>query len=290
MSASDLGAADFAPLLELAESRFSRWHQRELRPERNQRLRELNRQCATVGTAGKNIHLLRLERELLEKACLRRIAFYFEVAQERQRQEMLSGHFLAKLRQRIETSVGTSLTALRGRIQRAAHAVGLADSAVPHEGRYTQLRSELLDVVDAELRVIAAERNLAGRASAPVKELIAAQSDDPVPTTDAPAPVETPPSTAEEQDATDSAAETASDPDPIKAQRTALFATFKKKADSQGIRITDPKVAKAIKPGKWTDRTMIGWWKRNDPRCKPPHDKLIRAFLNKDPSEILPSK
>ncbi len=76
--------------------------------------------------------------------------------------------------------------------------------------------------------------------------------------------------------------------DTVAMERTALLTAFKAKGRSQGIRITDEMVAKAAKPGKWNDRTMVTWWKANKPRCKPPHDKKIRAVLDRDPSSMWP--
>jgi hypothetical protein len=73
--------------------------------------------------------------------------------------------------------------------------------------------------------------------------------------------------------------------DPVAADRTALLTAFKAKARGQSIKVTDEMVAKAAK-ATWNERTMVGWWKRNHKECKPPHDRLIRAVLAKDPSSI----
>jgi hypothetical protein len=77
--------------------------------------------------------------------------------------------------------------------------------------------------------------------------------------------------------------------DAIKNERNAALKTLKDRARAKGIRVTDAMVAKAAK-NTWNDRTMVTWWKRNDPQCKPSHDKLIRAVLGKDPASIWPSK
>jgi hypothetical protein len=74
--------------------------------------------------------------------------------------------------------------------------------------------------------------------------------------------------------------------DQVALERSALLRAFKEKGLRQRIRITDVLVAKAANPGKWNDRTMVTWWKRDDSRCKPPHDKKIRAVLDRDPSTI----
>jgi hypothetical protein len=72
----------------------------------------------------------------------------------------------------------------------------------------------------------------------------------------------------------------------VTADRQSLLAAFKTTARGQGIRVTDDMVAKAANPGRWNDRTMVTWWKRNDDRCKTPHDKKIRALLVKEPGSI----
>ena len=74
--------------------------------------------------------------------------------------------------------------------------------------------------------------------------------------------------------------------DPVAADRAALLTAYKAKGRGKGVRITDEMVAKAANPGKWNDRTMVTWWKRNDQRCKPPNDRKIRAVLAKDPSDV----
>jgi hypothetical protein len=78
--------------------------------------------------------------------------------------------------------------------------------------------------------------------------------------------------------------------DPVAAERIALLENFKATAREQGIKVTDLMVAKAAKPGKWNTRTMVTWWKRNDRKCEPPHDKLIRAVLTKNPATLWPKK
>ncbi len=74
--------------------------------------------------------------------------------------------------------------------------------------------------------------------------------------------------------------------DPVAEERKALLFNFKTRARSQGTKVTDKMVAEAANPGKWNDRTMVTWWKRNDPRCQPPHDRKIRAVLAKDPKSL----
>jgi hypothetical protein len=79
------------------------------------------------------------------------------------------------------------------------------------------------------------------------------------------------------------------DGDPIAEERSGILDAFKARARSQGIIVTDEMVAKAAKK-TWNDRTMVTWWKRNDPNCKLPHDRLIRAVLARDPALIWPPK
>jgi hypothetical protein len=75
----------------------------------------------------------------------------------------------------------------------------------------------------------------------------------------------------------------------IAEDRKSLLTAYKADGRQKGIRITDEMLAKAAKPGHWNDRTMVTWWKRDDPRCKPPHDRKIRAVLTRDPSSVWPN-
>jgi hypothetical protein len=76
----------------------------------------------------------------------------------------------------------------------------------------------------------------------------------------------------------------------IAKERQSLLLAYKTKGREKGIRITDEMVAKAANPGKWNDRTMVTWWKRDDKRCSHPQDKKIRAVLARDPTSVWPSK
>jgi len=73
--------------------------------------------------------------------------------------------------------------------------------------------------------------------------------------------------------------------DAVAAERVRLLQNYKASGKKKGITITDKMVALAANPN-WNDRTMVAWWKRNDPKCGPPHDRMIRAVLKKDPSSI----
>jgi len=77
----------------------------------------------------------------------------------------------------------------------------------------------------------------------------------------------------------------------VAKERQAILVAYKTKGREKGIKITDEMIAKAANPGRWNDRTMVTWWKRDDKKCQPPHDKKIRALLAPDPSSITcPSK
>jgi hypothetical protein len=77
--------------------------------------------------------------------------------------------------------------------------------------------------------------------------------------------------------------------DPVAQERRAALLEFKAKGKRLGIKITDPMVVQAANP-KWNDRSMVQWWKRNYEKgrkgCKPPHDRMIRAVLSRDPATI----
>jgi hypothetical protein len=73
--------------------------------------------------------------------------------------------------------------------------------------------------------------------------------------------------------------------DPVADERVSLLRNYKSRGRKQAISITDKMMAKATNPN-WNDRTMITRWKRNDPRCSPRHDRMIRAVLEKDSSSI----
>src|SRR5690349_18675529 len=92
MSESHPNDEHYAALLELAESEFRRWQQKELRTERNRRTKKLEREQRNATVAGRAIFLLRLEREILEKECRQRIAFYLRVAHRKPNFEMLCNH------------------------------------------------------------------------------------------------------------------------------------------------------------------------------------------------------
>jgi hypothetical protein len=72
---------------------------------------------------------------------------------------------------------------------------------------------------------------------------------------------------------------------PATTERDELLRSYKARGSEQSIRITDKMVAHAANPN-WNDRSMIAWWKRNDPRCNHQHDRLIRGVLGKDPSSF----
>jgi hypothetical protein len=73
--------------------------------------------------------------------------------------------------------------------------------------------------------------------------------------------------------------------DPVASERNELLRSYKASGRKQSIVITDKMVAHAAN-SNWNDRTMITQWKRNDIRCKSPHDRMIRAVFRKDPSSL----
>jgi hypothetical protein len=163
MNAPDISKADFAALLERAESKFSAWRLKELIPERDRRIDELKNQKLSSG--GRAVHARRIYRELLEREVRQRIGFYAAVAHESGNLEMLSKARLEEHRDRIMTSVGYATDTLKGDIERDVRAAGdRPESALPVGQRYIQLRAEIRDVVNAELRVLEAEGKLARRA------------------------------------------------------------------------------------------------------------------------------
>jgi hypothetical protein len=162
MNEPDISKADFSALLELAESRFHAWHLKELTPELNRRTSDLKMQNLTSG--GRAAHAMRIYRELLERDVRERIGFYAALARDSGNPEMLSKRRLEEYRDRIMTTVRHALAGLKEHIERDARAAGFPESALPTEQRYIQLRAEILDVVNAELRVIEAEGKLVGRA------------------------------------------------------------------------------------------------------------------------------
>jgi len=104
VNAPDISNADFAALLELVKSRFYAWHLKELRPERDRRVGELNQQRLRTGKWA--VHLFQIYSELLECEVRERIALYAGVARESGSSEMLSKRRIEEFRQRIMTTVG----------------------------------------------------------------------------------------------------------------------------------------------------------------------------------------
>lgn len=73
--------------------------------------------------------------------------------------------------------------------------------------------------------------------------------------------------------------------DPVAEERKSALNRFKRRGMENGIKVTDEMVARAAKES-WNTRTMVTWWKRNDRKSQPAHDRLIRAVLSKDPKSI----
>ncbi len=159
MGAPDLSKAYFAALLELAEARFYASHRKELRPERDRRIGDLKNQSLTSGVRA--VFAMRIYRELWEREVLTRICFYATIARESANSEMLSKRCFAEYKQLVIASVVHSAAALKRNVERDVRAAGdMQESALPNVQRYVRLQAEILDVVNAELRVLEAEGKL----------------------------------------------------------------------------------------------------------------------------------
>lgn len=131
MNASDSGKADVAALLKLVESRHCAWYLKEVRPEQDRRIGELENQNLT--SAGRAIHAFRICRELLERDVRGWIGIYADVARESGSSEMLSKQHLEEFRERIMFSVRSACGALKGSIERYARAAGdVPELALPN--------------------------------------------------------------------------------------------------------------------------------------------------------------
>jgi hypothetical protein len=159
MSGPDPGSPDFSALLEVAEAKYDRWRLRESQPERNRRLDALKYQKLT--SSGRAVHALRIYRELLELEARKRILYYALTARKPTGSEMLSKRRLTEFRERIMRHVKAALGALKDSVRQDACAAGdVSPSALPAQHRYDQVQYEILNIVNAELRVLEAEGKL----------------------------------------------------------------------------------------------------------------------------------
>src|SRR5437660_1288011 len=126
MNTLDLSKADFAALLEIAESQFYAWQLKEIQPERERRIGELRKQNLTIG--GRAFYAIEIYRDLLEREVRQRIGFYVQVTHDSGNREMLSKARLEEYRVRVMTTVGHASMALKDRIKRDAHAAGWSES------------------------------------------------------------------------------------------------------------------------------------------------------------------
>lgn len=164
MNAPHISKANFAALLELAESRFHAWRMKELSPAEALGISDLKKQNLT--SAGRAFSAIRIYRELLEREVRERIGFYSVVARESGSSDMLSERCLEEYRHRIMTTVLHATAALRDHAERDVCAAGDGrTAAMPNENQYVQLQAEIQDVVNTELRVLEAEGKLAGAAA-----------------------------------------------------------------------------------------------------------------------------
>ena len=164
MAVPKIGKPDFSALLKLAESRFYAWHLKEIVPERERRIRDLQTQNLTFG--GRTFYTMQIYRELLEREVRERISLYAGVARDHRCSEMLSKSRIEECRERVMTSVDIALSVLRDRIERAAFAAAdIRPSELPPQRRYMSLKGQILSIVNTELGVLAAEGELLGHAA-----------------------------------------------------------------------------------------------------------------------------
>jgi hypothetical protein len=215
---------------------------------------------------------------------------------------------LAEFENRVMNSVRASVASLKATNQRAMNPTGFEPESGPSDSRYTLLISEIHDIVRSELRVLAAEGRLAIEAGVirpesdrskslvkvedhaePTRTLVTAlvysPCDEAMLAQSRPSPKsmrmpETEFSTSLEAEQTDAGS---SEEDAVALVRTRELNRFKALAKRKGIRVTDQMLAHAADPN-WNDRTIVGWWKRNDPRCTTKMDRKIRAVLARDPA------
>jgi hypothetical protein len=157
MSEPDHRTAEIAALVELAEAKYQRFLRKKLLPERDRHLRDLKSQNLTF--AGRTLHAQKIWEEFLLRGARKRIGFYGKVA--RGNREMLSAERLGEFRDRIMTTVGHGCGALKDAIERDARSAGNVSEAqlkaLLDEKLYEYLCAKVLDAINDELRVMAAE-------------------------------------------------------------------------------------------------------------------------------------
>ena len=166
MGTPGLDEANLEALRQLVDARYYDWYARELRPEQDRRLAELDSQQVSGG--GRALLALRVMHESLTRAARERISIHEAVAREKTCWAMFSERCLDDLRQRIMNSVGASLRhtqyssiGLKYRSRRAANAIGNPLSELPHEKRYEDVRAEILTTVNTALARLEAEGRVA---------------------------------------------------------------------------------------------------------------------------------
>jgi hypothetical protein len=161
MNPDDNSEPDFAVLLDCAEAKFAKWYQKVLRPDRDQRIRDLKKQNLTSG--GRAVRAFEIYEDTLNREVRKKIGCYAKVARKWRSAEMLSKPRIDHLRKQIMTSVGAATGSLKGHIERDSRAAG-DGTAPPNAQRYAQLEAQILTIVNAELRVLEAEGSLPSRA------------------------------------------------------------------------------------------------------------------------------
>jgi hypothetical protein len=149
-------------LFALSEAKYQRWLQKESIPERNRRLSQLKTQ--NLSTAGRAHFAFETFEELSARRVRKRIDFYKRVARASGCPEMFSKPRLEALRQLVVSTVASEAMCLRDHIARDASAAGDLSptvlQALLDERLYDQYRARVLNIVNAELRVLEAEGNV----------------------------------------------------------------------------------------------------------------------------------
>jgi len=140
-------------LIALAKARFNNWH-RSLREERDRRLRDLHN--IGLGPGGRAFHRFQIYEELLSREVIESIEIYKKVSDEHGDVEMLSKSRLDRFREEIMTGIGIACTVLKEHNETDFRRVG-EPGPLPQPGRYDSLKGRVLDIVNAELKVLETE-------------------------------------------------------------------------------------------------------------------------------------
>jgi hypothetical protein len=164
--------ADLAALLDHSEAKYQRWLKRKGVPERDRRLNDLNPQ--NLQTAGRTHAYSEIYEDFLGRSARQRIKFYNRTASAAGCLEMFAAPRIETFRQLIMATVENGSKDLNERISRYLNSVGDLSptllQALLDQKLYDQLRSRILDIVNAELGVLEAEGKAALPALTPVEK------------------------------------------------------------------------------------------------------------------------